>query len=483
MNFRSVFHLISYLILFLSGAIALSGLAGWGWGDDGAVVAKMLLSALIVLFPGLLTLWLTRGASDLSRKDGFAIVTLGWLILAHAGALPYLITGVIPNPVDALFETMSGFTTTGSTIITDIEILPRGVIFWRSMTQWMGGMGVLLMCVAILPFLGVGGMQLYRAEMPGPSKDRLTPRIANTAKLLYGVYVLLTFLETVALMFAGMTFFDAINHAFTTMPGGGFSPYNASIAHFDSPAIHLIITFFMIAAGMNFSLHYRALRGDFKSYWRSTEWKVYVSIIFVATACIFLDLIFNGIFTEWGQALQASVFQVCTILTTTGYATEDYDLWPLFSKTLLFILLFSGSCAGSTSGGIKLMRTLVVLKECGRQIRLFMQPQAVLKIRMGQQTVQSNIVSAISAFYLCFFMIFIVFTLLMTLFTPDLQTAASSVIACMSNVGPGFSAVGPTANFASIPWPGKILLSFAMLLGRLELFTVLVLFSPGFWKK
>lgn len=482
MNFRSVFHLISYLILFLSGAIALSGLAGWGWGDDGAVVAKMLLSALIVLFPGLLALWLTRGASDLSRKDGFAIVTLGWLILAHAGALPYLITGVIPNPVDALFETMSGFTTTGSTIITDIEILPRGVIFWRSMTQWMGGMGVLLMCVAILPFLGVGGMQLYRAEMPGPSKDRLTPRIANTAKLLWGVYVLLTLAETGALMLAGMTFFDAINHSLCTMATGGFSPHNASIAHFDSPAISLIISFFMLLAGINFALHYRALRGDLKSYWRSPEVRFFFGIIAVATLLISIDLIVHMGFGT-GQSLLAALFQVISIITTTGFATEDYDLWPLFSKTLLFMLLFSGGCAGSTAGGIKLMRTLVVLKECGRQIRLFMQPQAVLKIRMGQQTVQSNIVSGISAFYLCFFMLFIVFTLLMALLTPDLQTAASSVIACMGNVGPGFSAVGPTANFASIPWPGKILLSFAMLLGRLELFTVLVLFSPGFWKK
>ncbi|MCH8513063.1 MAG: TrkH family potassium uptake protein [Kiritimatiellae bacterium] len=482
MNSRSVFHLISYLVLFLSGAIALSGLAGWGWGDDGAVVVRMLLSAVLVFLPALLTLLRTRGASELSRKDGFAIVTLGWLVLAHAGALPYLMTGAIPNPVDALFETMSGFTTTGSTILTDIEILPRGVIFWRSMTQWMGGMGVLLLCVAILPFLGVGGMQLYRAEMPGPSKDRLTPRIANTAKLLWGVYVLLTLLETGALMLAGMNFFDAINHSLCTMATGGFSPHNASIAHFDSPAISMIISFFMLLAGINFALHYRALRGDVKSYWRSAEVRLFLGIIAVSTLLISVDLILNmGIGT--GESLLAAIFQVISIITTTGFATEDYDLWPLFSKTLLFLLLFSGGCAGSTAGGIKIMRTLVVLKECGRQIRLFLQPQAVLKIRLGQQTVQANIVSSISAFYVCFFMLFIILTLMMTLFTDDLQTAASSVIACMGNVGPGFGAVGPTSNFADIAGVGKILLSFAMLLGRLELFTVLVLFSPGFWKK
>jgi len=482
MNFRGVFHLISYLVLVIALAIALSAGVGLAYGDSPAIFHRMLASALITAALGGGLLWGTRGAVDLSRKDGFAIVTLGWLVVAHAGALPYLFTGAISHPVDALFETMSGFTTTGSTIITDIEILPRGVVFWRSFTQWLGGMGVLLLCVAILPFLGVGGMQLYRAEMPGPSKDRLTPRIANTAKLLYGVYVLLTALQTGALMLAGMTFFDAINHSFCTLSSGGFSPYNASIAHFDSRAIHLIITFFMFLAGVNFALHFRWLRGDLRALTRSVELKVYAAIVLAATLLVSVDLIAESALNP-GDSILHALFQVVSILTTTGFATADYDNWPLAAKTVLFMLLFVGGCAGSTAGGIKIMRVVVVIKECFRQIRLFMQPQAVLKVRMDGSPVQPNIVAGITAFFISFLLLFGIFTLLLTAFTSDLQTAASAVIACLGNVGPGFSLVGPAANFSAFNPVAKILLSFCMLLGRLELFTVLVLFSPGFWKR
>lgn len=482
MNTRSVFHLLSYLIYIIAIAIGLSALVGLACGDPRDPVLRMLASAAVTGTVGGLLGFATRGPVELTRKDGFAVVTLGWLIVSHVGAIPYLLTGAIAQPVDALFETMSGFTTTGSTIITNIEILPRGIIFWRSLTQWLGGMGVLVLCVAILPFLGVGGMQLYRAEMPGPSKDRLTPRIANTAKLLYGVYVLITVLETLALMAAGMTLFDAVNHALCTMSTGGFSPYNASIAHYNSPLISLIISFFMLLGGINFALHYRALRGDGKSYFRSAEVRLYLGIIATATLLIAADLTLH-LTLPASQSLLDALFQVISILTTTGFATADFDLWPLFSKTLLFILLFSGGCAGSTAGGIKLMRTLVVFKECARQIRLFMQPQAVLKVRMDNQSVNPVIVSSIVSFYICYLFLFGAFTLILTLYSIDLQTAASAVIACISNVGPGFSMVGATQNFAHFDALPKILLSFCMLLGRLELFTVLVLFSPTFWKR
>lgn len=482
MNVRGVFHLISVLVLFISAAIGISALVGLAYGDPGAVVTRMALAALLVAVGGALLLFFTRGPVDLSRKDGFAIVTLGWLAVAHAGALPYLLTGAIPHPVDAFFETISGFTTTGATILTDIDALPRGIVFWRSLTQWLGGMGVLLLCVAILPFLGVGGMQLYRAEMPGPSKDRLTPRIANTAKLLYGVYVLLTAAQTGALMLAGMNFFDAINHSFCTLSSGGFSPYNRSIAHFDSPAIHLIISVFMLMAGVNFALHFRWIRGDFRALKRSLEFKVYLGIVLGATLVVAVDLVREAGMTL-GHALNAGLFQVASIITTTGFATEDFDLWPLLSKTVIFVLLFSGGCAGSTAGGIKIMRLVVVTKESFRQIRLFMQPSAVLKVRMDKQSVQPNIVAGITAFFITFMLLFAAFTLFLTPVMPDIQTAASAVIACLGNVGPGFGLVGATENYAWIPLPGKLLLSFAMLLGRLELFTVLVLFSPGFWKR
>jgi len=482
MNTRSVFHLISYLVYMIAGAIGLSALVGLAYSDPQETVLRMLMSALLAGVLGGLLGFFTRGPVDLSRKDGFAIVTLGWLAVAHVGAIPYLLTGTIPHPVDAFFETMSGFTTTGSTILNNIEALPRGVIFWRSLTQWLGGMGVLLLCVAILPFLGVGGMQLYRAEMPGPSKDRLTPRIANTAKLLYGVYVLLTLVQTLALMAAGMSLFDAMNHALCTMSTGGFSPYNDSVAHFNSPAVTWIISFFMLLGGINFALHYRALRGDVRAYWRSAEVKVYLAILLGAAVLIAADLSAHQPQSA-GESWRAAVFQVVSITTTTGFATEDFDLWPLFSRTLLFILLFSGGCAGSTAGGVKIMRTLVVFKECARQIRLFMQPQAVLKVRLDGQSVNPAIVSGIVSFYICYIFLFGCFTLLISLFSEDLLTAGSAVIACISNVGPGFGMVGATENFSHFSSLPKILLSFCMLLGRLELFTVLVMFSPGFWKR
>jgi len=482
MNFRSVFHLIAYVVIFMSVAIAAAALVGLGCGDAGVDIRNMFASAGIVLALGVLMLVPTRGKVDLTRKDGFAIVTFGWLVIGLVGAIPYLMTGAIPSPVDAVFETLSGFTTTGSTVVTDIEILPRSIVFWRSLTQWLGGMGVVLLCVAILPFLGVGGMQIYRAEMPGPSKDRLTPRIANTAKLLYGVYVLLTGLQILALRIAGMNLFDAVNHSFCTLSSGGFSPYNASIAHFPSPAIHLILAFFMIVAGANFTLHYRFLRGDGLAYFRSSEMRAYLLVVLGCTGIIAWNLCSQrGL--ALGQSLVDSLFQVSTIITTTGFATADYDQWPLLSKTILFALLFSGACAGSTSGGLKIVRVVVVVKECLRQLKLFMQPHAVLKVRMGPQTVPATVVSAILGFFLFYLLLFLLCTLIMTLFLPDLTSAASAVIACISNVGPGFNLVGPTRNFAAIADGGKILLTFCMLLGRLELFTVLVLFSPRFWRK
>lgn len=482
MNVRAVSHLISFLILFVSLAIASSALISRVYGDEGEVIRQLLTSAGVAALLGG-GLWLaTRGPVQLTRKDGFAIVSFGWLAVGIVGSVPYILTGAIPHPVDALFETISGFTTTGATILTDIEALPRGVIFWRSFTQWLGGMGVLLLCVAILPFLGVGGMQIYRAEMPGPSKDRLTPRIGNTAKLLYGVYVLLTAVQTGLLMLAGMSFFDAINHTFCTVSTGGFSPHNQSIAAFDSSWIHGILIVFMLLAGINFSLHFRCLRGKPGGYLRSTETKTYLLLVLAAAVVITLNLqrVHPGSF---GLQFRDALFQVTSIVTTTGFVTADYNLWPLLSKTLLFMLLLSGGCAGSTAGGLKVMRSVILLKEVFRQVKLYMQPQAVLKVRLDQQSVNPTVVSGITAFTFCYLLLIVVFTILMTFYLPDLASASSAAFSCLSNVGPGFAALGPTRNYAEIADGGKLILAFCMLLGRLELFTVLVLFSPRFWKR
>ncbi|WFB35420.1 potassium transporter TrkG [Kiritimatiellota bacterium B12222] len=482
MNSRCVFHLVSYLIMFVSVAMGSCALVSWAYGDGLRVILQILSSAGTGLLLGGALCFFTKGDVNLSRKDGFAIVTFGWLCVGAVGALPYLFTGAIPSVADALFETMSGFTTTGSTILSDIELLPRGIIFWRSFTQWLGGMGVLLLCVAILPFLGVGGMQIYRAEMPGPSKDRLTPRIGNTAKLLYGVYLLLTVVQTGLLMCAGMTFFDAINHTFCTVSTGGFSPYNRSLGEFDSTWIHSIVIVFMVLAGINFSLHFQFLRGRRDVYWRSAETKTYLIVMLVVATLITWNLVSHQADGDAGIQFRDALFQVVSITTTTGFATADYDIWPLLSKALIFILLFSGGCAGSTAGGLKIMRSLVVCKEVFRQIKLYMQPQAVLKVRMDRQSVAPNIVSGITAFSLCFILLVVVFSLIMTFYLGDFAAASSAAVSCLGNVGPGFSELGPTMNYAGIADSGKLILAFCMLLGRLELFTVLVMLSPNFWK-
>jgi trk system potassium uptake protein TrkH len=467
-------------MLVVAAAMATAALAAWGWGDPVFIRLQILRAAAVGALPGAALFVLTRGPITLSRKDGFGIVAFGWLAAGLVGALPYLLTGAITSPVDAVFETISGFTTTGATILTDIEVLPRGILYWRSLTQWLGGMGVLLVVVAILPILGVGGMQIYRAEMPGPQKDRLTPRIGNTAKLLYGVYLLLTLVQTLLLMAAGMTFFDALNHTFCTVSTGGFSPYNSSVAAFDSSWIHGIIIVFMLLAGINFSLHFRFLRGQFKTYAQSAETRFYLGLVLLTALAVTLSLPPEG--TGWIR-LRDSLFQVTSVITTTGFATADFDLWPLFAKAILFALLFSGGCAGSTAGGLKIVRSLVLLKEVFRHLRLFIQPQAVLKVRLDTFPVPAPVVSGITAFMFCYLLLITAFTLVMTLYLPDFASASSAAISCLGNVGPGFSSIGPTQNYAFIADSGKLLLAFCMLLGRLELFTVLVLFTPGFWKR
>jgi trk system potassium uptake protein TrkH len=390
---------------------------------------------------------------------------------------------VIDHPVSAMFETMSGFTTTGASVLSNLEEIPRGIHLWRALTHWFGGMGVLVLCVAILPFLGVGGMQIYRAEMPGPSKDRLTPRIATTAKLLWGVYVLLTFLEVVLLKFAGgMGWFDAVCHSFGTMATGGFSTRSVSVGAYDSAMVDGIITVFMFLAGVNFSLHYYALTGKPQRYFKDPEFRFYS--IFLICATLFLT--FNIWTAEWGsftRCFRDSAFTATSIMTTTGFGTADFDKWPDASRLLLVMMMFIGGCAGSTSGGMKVVRVFIMFKKMLREMRLFMRPSAVIQMKLGGKPVEQEIISHIAAFFAIFVFIFGAGSFVMTFFTPDLVTACTSVIATLGNIGPGLNAVGISQNFAGIPPLGQAFLSFLMLLGRLELYTVLILFLPGFWKK
>jgi trk system potassium uptake protein len=482
MNPRPVLHLISIMLTVLGLAIGLCTGIAWLYNDPMQARMGMLAAAGIVVATGVLTFVLTRGPVDLSRRDGFGIVTFGWLAAALFGALPFILSGVIADPVSAVFETMSGFTTTGASVLSDLESIPRGILFWRAMTHFFGGMGVLVLCVAILPFLGVGGMQIYRAEMPGPSKDRLTPRIATTAKLLWAVYVFFCVAEAVLLRLGGMDWFDAFCHAFATMATGGFSTRTASVAAYNSVYIETVIIIFMFLAGVNFALNFRALRGKPLCYFRDPEFRFYLGTWLTATIVIILS-IYRTVYPSLGAAVRAACFQSTSIMTTTGFCTEDFDRWPGASKVILVLLMFIGGCAGSTGGGIKNIRILVVLKKVLREIRLFMQPQAVVKVKIGEAPVTQEVISHISGFFCVFLLIFAAGTLVMTFFTPDLQTALTSVIATLGNIGPGLGGVGAVQNYSAIPVGGKVFLTAFMLLGRLELYTVLIVLLPSYWRK
>lgn len=482
MNTRAVFLLISFLLTVIALAMAGCWAVAHYFNDPVPAQHAFAWSSGIVFLVGIVMYFITRGPMELSRRDGFGIVTFGWLAAAMAGSLPYLFSHDIANPVTALFETMSGFTTTGASALDHLESLPKGILFWRSLTQWLGGMGVLVLCVAILPFLGVGGMQIYRAEMPGPSKDRLTPRITSTAKLLWGVYLLLSIAEAGLLRIGGLSWYDALCHTFATMSTGGFSTRTASVGAYNSAYVEVVIIIFMVLAGANFALHFKALRGDVKGYFRDPEFRFYI-ILWLGCSLFVLANIWGPVYASGSDALRAAFFQTTSILTTTGFCTADFDVWPSCTRLLLVMLMFVGASAGSTAGGIKAIRVQVVLKKALREVRVFMRPKAVFQIKLGGNPVDKDVVTNISAFFVIFVLIFGLATLVMTFFTPDLETAASSVVATLGNIGPGLSAVGATQNYADIPNTGKLILTGLMLLGRLELYTVLVLFFPAFWKK
>lgn len=483
MNKRAVFHLVAYMTLVIGLAIFACAAVSWYYGDRREVMMAFVhAGAITVGISGLIGL-LTRGDVNLGRRDGFGVVTLGWLFAAVFGALPYIFSGVILHPVSAVFETLSGFTTTGSSVLDSLENMPRGILFWRALTHWFGGMGVLVLCVAILPFLGVGGMQIYRAEMPGPSKDRLTPRITTTAKLLWGVYALLTVIEALLLKFiGGMGWFDSLCHTFATMATGGFSTRTASVGAYNSAAIDVIITVFMFLAGINFSLHYYALTGRPGRYFKDPECRTY--FLFLAGCCLFMTFnIWSSGYGALTRCLRDAFFTGTSILTTTGFCTADFDRWPDASRLLLVIMMFVGACAGSTGGGMKIVRMMILFKKVIRETKLFMRPSAVIQIKMGRTPVEQEIISHISAFFVIFMVVFGLCSFLMTFYTPNLETATTSVIASLGNIGPGLNAVGATQNYAAIPAAGQGILIICMLLGRLELYTVLILFFPGFWKR
>ncbi|HOW98592.1 MAG TPA: TrkH family potassium uptake protein [Kiritimatiellia bacterium] len=482
MNGRAVAHLITYLLFMIGAGIA----ACWGvslyFHDPAPAPFALGLSAAITLAVAAIVHLATRGAIELSWRDGIGVGTLGWLAAAAFGSLPYILSGVIREPVSALFETISGFTTTGASVLATLEPLPKGILLWRATTHFLGGMGILVLCVAILPILGGGGMQLYRAEVAGPSKDRMTPRIASTAKLLWGVYVLLTAAEIVLLRLGGMPWFDAVCHSFATLATGGFSTRTVSIAAYNSLYIEIVITVFMLIGAVNFALHYRLLRGQVRGTFRDSELKFFLGFWLVGCLVVTLNT-WRAVYPAFGDALRNSVFSFTSLATTTGFATADFDQWPATSKIVLLLAMIAGGCVGSTGGGIKHMRILVALKKIARRVRLFMYPQAVMQIKVNGETVEDEIVSMILGYIVLYLVTMAIASTVMTIFTKDLLAAVSSVIATMGGVGPGLGLVGPLQNYGPVPAGGKLVLILCMLLGRLEFYTFLALFFPSFWKK
>ena len=482
MHWRHVFKVVGVLTITLAFTMVIPLLVGLFYRD---MSVRPFLQAIAATLVGGVAFYLT-GRTDrsefVSQREGMAIVALGWTVAGFFGALPFYFEGEFPTLVDAVFESVSGFTTTGASVLTDIEAVSKGLLLWRSLIQWLGGMGIIVLGIAILPFLGIGGMQLYKAEVPTPVPDKLQPRIRDTAMILWKVYALITVLQVVALWAGGMSFYDAVNHALTTLPTGGFSTKNASVAQFDSLYFDLVISFFMLLAGINFSLHYQMLRGKPLAFWRDSECRFFLGAVLVLTLIVSFD-IWRTVYASLGEALRYGLFQVLSILTTTGYATADYEQWPAMSQLILLQCMFLGASAGSTGGGMKCLRIMLCFKFCYKELFSLIHPRAVSHVKIAGKAVPDDVLRSVLGFLALYMGLFGLCSLLLAGLGVDFTTAFGAVAATLGNIGPGFGMVGPVENYAQIPYAGKWLLIWCMLLGRLEIYTVVILLVPEFYRK
>jgi trk system potassium uptake protein len=529
MNFHTVFNGIGKLLILAAGTMLIPlGIALFehreNFHPDIPEISGFLFAILISLTAGIiLILIFRRDLRSQTVREGFTIVTFGWIALAFVGSIPLFIwfishpageNSYLSHFTNAYFETMSGFTTTGATILTDIETVPRSLLFWRALTHWLGGMGIVTLALALFPALGISGYQMFKGEVPGPTADRLRPRLAETARILWQVYFLFTGVEALLLWLGGMSLFDAITHAFATMATGGFSTKNASIAAYNNDFIHWVITFFMFLAGVNFLIHFRVLQGNTIDLKKNPEFRFYIVTLSAAILLVTFSIYHSGPldYAEASkqyrpatamdsQALEAHIeaegkkigglynafkhasFQVVALTTTTGFCSADFDIWPAFSRMLLLVLMLFGGSAGSTGGGIKMIRILTTFKWAYRELKKISQPRLIQPIKIGGHAMEEFRVNMIIGFVLLFFMFFVFLSMIMTLFIPDILTAATSVIASLANIGPGLGGVGAIENYNWIPTGGKWVLIFAMLLGRLEIFTVLVVLRFSNWKR
>ena len=493
LNYQIILHIMGLLLLTNGGFMLLAAVASWFY-EDG-VTMEVSTAAFITLLSGIFLMYSTRGHSKVIKKrEGYVVVTFGWIFMTLSGTLPYILSGSIPSFTDAFFETMSGYTTTGASILNDIESIPKGVLLWRSLTHWIGGMGIIVLAIAILPLLGIGGMQLFSAESPGPSADKLKPRITDTAKRLWLIYVGLTVAETILLKAAGMDFFDAINHAMSTMSTGGFSTKNISLAYWnDNPMIQYIVILFMFLAGMNFVVSYFGFKGKVQKVLQDEEFKWYATFIFVfsiitATVIYFWadvglsSIVHPMVLGEAESAFRHALFQVLAIITTTGFVTADYTLWTPFLTVFFFGMFFLGGSAGSTAGGVKVMRHMIMIRNGMIEFKRTLHPNAVLPVRYNGRGISKEIVFNILGFFILYMLSFIIGSVVLAALGLDMQTAIGGAASSLGNIGPAFGDLGPVNNFDALPAAGKWWCSFLMLIGRLELFTVLILLTPFFWR-
>ncbi|MDA3819197.1 MAG: TrkH family potassium uptake protein [Candidatus Delongbacteria bacterium] len=482
MNYKIIGYTLGVLLIIESTAM-LFGLPFSIYHGDSDVAAILISSGITASAGLLLMLILRRANRDVGKREAYAIVSMGWIFMSLFGTLPFILSHTITNFTDAFFETISGFTTTGASILNDIESFPHGILFWRSFTQWLGGMGIIVLSIAILPLIKIGGIQMFSAEVPGPTTDKLSPRIKQTAMRLWLVYLGFTLLEAILLKFGGMSVFDSINHAFTTMATGGYSTKQASIAYFDSPYIHYVIIVFMFLAGTNFALSYFAITGKPAKLFKNEEFIFYIKIVLGTALIIAIGLFWkHGLSAE--QSIRDALFQTVSIVTTTGYATADYMKWsPEGLWVLILMLMFIGGMAGSTGGSVKVIRIQMLFRNAYLEFKRLLHPNAVIPVRFNHQAVPAQIVNNILAFVILYIMIFMISVVVMSFMGLGFDTAIGAVAASIGNIGPGIGGVGPVENYALIPAAGKWYLGFLMLIGRLELFTVIIIFSPLYWTK
>lgn len=484
MSLRLVLNVVGLLLVFVGLAMELAWLVSLAYGDGDSL--GLFLSGAVTVIVGGISWRLTRIDADISVREGYAIVTFAWLGTAVAGALPYLWTGVLDSFWPALFESMSGFTTTGATVFSDIEGIPHGVLFWRSLTHWLGGMGIIVLVIAVLPYLGVGGMQLFRAEVPGPTPERLRPRIAQTAKLLWLVYAGLTVAQTGLYLLGGLDLFESVTHTFGTLATGGFSPKNASVGHYTSPYVQYVTIAFMYLAGVNFALHFRAATGRL-DYFRDHEWRFFTTVILLGAALVMGVNLAHGEYAlgvaGLEHAARDALFTTTSLVTTTGFVTADYQTWVPAAQMILLAFLFVGGMAGSTGGGVKAVRVLLVLKQTAIELRKHLHPRGIYLARVGRQVVREDVLANVIGFVLLYLMLFLAGAVALSLLGIDMLTALGASAATVGNIGPGLGDVGATGNYGWMSSDAHALLTFLMLVGRLEIYTVLLLFLPETWAR